>query len=134
MGIAPTGAISFISELYGGNISDRELTIRCGILDLLQNGDELMAYRGFNIEDLNKPRGIKLNIPAFTNGRDQLEPHEVTQSRRISNTRIHVERAIGRVKEFKILTHVLTTFTLPYLNEIFFVCCMLTNFQEQLIK
>ena len=92
-----------------------------------------MADRGFLIEDLVRPHGITLNIPACTGGRSHLEPQEVIQSRRVASTRIHVERAIGRIKEFKILTHVQSTYVLPYINEIFFVCAMLTNFQEQLI-
>ena len=92
-----------------------------------------MADKGFLIEDLVNPHGIRLNIAACTRGRSDLEPHEVVQSRRIACTRIHVERAIGRIKEFKILTHVQSTYILPYINEIFFVCAML-NFQKPLIK
>ena len=134
IGVSPTGAISFVSELYGGNISDKEITKRSGILKMMERGDEVMADRGFLIEDLVRPYGIRLNIPACTGGRSHLEPCEVTQSRRVASTRIHVERAIGRIKEFKILTHVHSTYVLPHLNEIFFVCAMLTNFQEQLIK
>ena len=34
--IAPNGAIIFISTLYSGSISDRELTIKSGFLELLQ--------------------------------------------------------------------------------------------------
>ena len=86
-----------------------------------------MADRGFLIEDVLRPYGNHLNIPACTGGRNHLEPCEVTQSRRVASTRIHVERAIGRIKEFKILTHVQsthvqTTHVLPHLNEIFYVC------------
>ncbi|XP_068738737.1 uncharacterized protein [Montipora capricornis] len=33
IGIAPSGAITFISELYAGSISDREIVERSGILD-----------------------------------------------------------------------------------------------------
>ena len=134
IGVSPTGAITFVSELYGGNISDKEITKRSGILELMERGDEIMGDRGFLIEDLIRPYGIRLNIPACTGGRSHLEPCEVAQSRRVASTRIHVERAIGRIKEFKILTHVHSTYILPHLNEIFFVCDLLTNFQEQLIK
>ena len=134
IGVSPAGAISFVSELYGGNISDKEITKRSVILQMMERGDEVMADRGFLIEDLVRPYGIRLNIPACTCGRSHLEPCEATQSRRVASTRIRVERTIGRIKEFKILTHVHSTYVLPHLNEIFFVCAVLTNFQEQLIK
>ena len=35
IGIMPSEAISFVSKLYGGNISDRELMIGSGLLDKL---------------------------------------------------------------------------------------------------
>ena len=39
LGINPAGAITFVSELYGGSVSDNELTLSCGILDQLEPGD-----------------------------------------------------------------------------------------------
>ena len=46
VGISPNGVITFVSSLYPGSISDKELTRRCGILDLLEPGDSVMADRG----------------------------------------------------------------------------------------
>ena len=61
--ISPSGAISFVSDLFGGNISDKELTSRCGLLDLLEDGDSVMADKGSNIADLLNAKSITLNIP-----------------------------------------------------------------------
>ena len=50
IGISSSGAIVFMSDLYPGCISDKELTRMCGILDMLEKGDTLMADREFDIE------------------------------------------------------------------------------------
>jgi hypothetical protein len=39
VGISPDGVITFVSSLFPGCISDKELTRRSGILDLLEPGD-----------------------------------------------------------------------------------------------
>ena len=51
VGIAPHGAVTFISSLYQGSISDKEITRRSGILSLMQEGDEVMADKGFLIQE-----------------------------------------------------------------------------------
>ena len=61
--ISPSGAISFISDLFEGNISDKELTSQYGLLDLLEDGDSVMEDKGFNIADLLNARSVTLNIP-----------------------------------------------------------------------
>ena len=65
IGIAPRGYLTFVSELYAGNTSDKQLTNDCGILDLLEPGDEVMADRGFEIEN-DLPPGMSLNIPPLS--------------------------------------------------------------------
>lgn len=65
VGISPGGAITFISQLYTGHISDREIVTRSGFLNLLfDRGDSVMADKGFTVEDL-LPLGVSLNIPPF---------------------------------------------------------------------
>ena len=64
-----------------------------------------MADRGFTIKEMLKDVGVELNIPPFMEGRKQLPSKEVEQGRHIASVRIHVERAIGRIKTFSILQH-----------------------------
>ena len=99
IGISPSGAVTFVSKLYPGNISDKELTRQSGLLDLLEHGDSIMADRGFNIMDDLAPRGVKLNIPPFLRGKSQLDQRELIETRRIASLRIHVKRCMERIKK-----------------------------------
>lgn len=94
--IAPSGKITFVSELYDGSISDVEIVQRYGILekDLKDESDSLMADKGFTVENLLKPLGVSLNIPAFLHEREQVTNEEVTESQTIASVWIHVEQAI----------------------------------------
>jgi len=65
LGIAPHGAVVFVSSLYSGSISDVELTKASGLLDLLEAGDGVMADKGFAITKLLAERKCQLVIPHF---------------------------------------------------------------------
>ena len=131
VGITPSGAISFVSDLYGGNISDKKLTQVSGLLDLLQPGDTVMADRGFNIDDI-LPAGVTLNLPPRMNESGQLTESERTTTRRIASVRIHIERAIGRIKNYNILNNIPNSMH-SRINQNFFVCAVLTNFLPPLV-
>ena len=100
LGISPSGAVTFISQLYPGFIYDKEIVARSGFLNpaFWEAGDSVMADRGFNIQDALKELGVEQNIPAFLDGRDQLEEEEVIESQIIASVRIHAERCISRLK------------------------------------
>lgn len=71
---------------------------------------EIMADRWFTINNLLFPLRVKLNIPAFPKGQDQLSEDDITETRQITCVRIHVERAIRRLKVFKILCHIVPVY------------------------
>ena len=54
----------FISDLYVGCISDKEITSKSGLIDKLQRGDEVMADQGFNIQEMLASKGVKVNVPS----------------------------------------------------------------------
>ncbi|XP_068671614.1 uncharacterized protein [Montipora foliosa] len=84
VGITPGGAFYFISQLYTGHISDREIVRRSGFLDQqLDNDDSIMAHKGFTIEDLLPP-GIKLNIPPFLGSQGQMSPENVVKAQTVA--------------------------------------------------
>lgn len=134
VGISPHGQIMFISKGFGGRASDKFIVENSGFLNYLLPGDEIMADRGFTINDLLFPLRVKLNIPAFTKGQDQLLEDDVTETRRIARVRIHVERAIRRLKVFKILSDIVPVSLVKKVDDILIVCSALVNLGSDLIK
>ena len=132
IGISPSGAVTFVSKLYPGNISDKELTRQSGLLDLLEYGDSIMADRGFDIMEDLAPRGVQLNIPPFLRGKSQLDHRELIETRRIASLRIHVERCMERIKNFHIFDGVMPLSLMDVADQMFFVCAVLTNFHAPL--
>ena len=136
VGISPSGAITFVSQLYEGSISDKEIVSRSGILtkELWSPGDSLMADRGFDIQDLLSPLQVNLNIPAFLSGRPQLTEAEVKDSQCIASVRIHVERAIQRIKFFRQIRCEVPLSLHGSINQMWTVTCLLCNFLPPLIQ
>ncbi|KAF4527682.1 hypothetical protein B566_EDAN012648 [Ephemera danica] len=114
--------------------SDKKILRHCGLLDLLEQGDVIMADRGFDMDSDIKERGISIVNPAFHRGRDQFESHENIKSRQLAQVRVHVERAVRKIKEFKILEGVIPITLVPMLDRIWTVCVHLANFTGDLIK
>ena len=126
VGISPGGAITFVSKLFPGSISDKKLTKRSGLLDLLDRGDSVMADRGFNIEEDLITSGVRLNIPPFLRGKEQFDEDEIIITRRIASLCIHVERAMERIKKFHIFDRVPPASLTDIADRLFYVCCILS--------
>ena len=133
VGITPNGVISFVSDAWGGRVSDGQLTEECGILDLLEPGDSVMADKGFTISNLLKDRKCHLNIPPFRGSNEQFSTEDVYRTQEIAQLRIHVERSIGRIKNFHIFDGTLPLSIAPLASKIFQVCSWLTNLDIPLV-
>ena len=127
----PSGAITFISKLYSGCISDQNIVEKSGFLDYINPNDDVMADRGFNIRHLLLPKGATLNIPSFTHG-NRLSKKAVKRSRKIATVRIHVERAIRRMKTFRILCGIIPIKLRFQLDQIITIVAVLCNLQNKL--
>ena len=136
IGITPQGTVCFVSEAWGGRTSDKFLTENCGILNKLLPGDMVLADRGFTVHESVRFYHADLNIPAFTKGKDQLDPVDVEKTRKIASVRIHVERIIGTLRQkYTILQRTLPTDYLacrsgesvPLIDRMIRVCSALVN-------
>lgn len=131
IGIAPNGVVTFVSKLFPGSTSDKVITLKSGLLEQLVPGDLILADKGFLIRDILPP-GVSLNIPPFLDT-PQFTPDQVVQTETIAKARIHIERAIQRIKCYSILD-VIPFSMLKQAESIFQVVAALTNLQPPLIK
>lgn len=135
IGITPAGSISFISQGYGGRISDKKITEDCGILEHLQPDDLILADRGFLIAESVGLRMATVKVPAFLKGKKQLDPRDIEETRNIARVRIHIERVIGVLKQkYTILHNMLPLFLMKrktedvaVIDQIVTVCAALVN-------
>ena len=58
--------MAYISEAWGGRVSDKYLTEHCGILKKLLPGDVVLADRGFDIADSVASMRAELHISSST--------------------------------------------------------------------
>lgn len=132
IGISPNAVITFVSILYPGSTSDKVITQQCGVLASMEAGDLILCDKGFLISDLCAPLGVTVNIPPFLT-RPQFTRSEVETTKRIARARIHVERAIGRLKNFRILNFIPANLR-EHSSKIVQVCACLVNLQYTLLK
>jgi hypothetical protein len=133
VGISPKGAVTFLSQLWGGNASDKQIVKESGLLNLLEPGDSVMADKGFTIEDLLDPLGVTLNMPPMRDSNRQLSRKEVEQTRRIAAVRIHVERKMEQIKNFRILHGIIPATEWHNADNIVLICAALTNLEPPLV-
>lgn len=134
IGILPNGTICFISDGFEGSISDNEIVRQSGFLDKINPKDMVLADRGFLIkEDLMKKKAY-LNIPPFLGNRNRFTDVEEAKTKAIAKCRIHVERAIEKMKKFRIIKHTVPLSLTPMVSQMTFVIGMLVNFQQPLVR
>ncbi|XP_049422808.1 uncharacterized protein LOC125882893 [Epinephelus fuscoguttatus] len=127
--VAPCGLIMFISAIYERRCNDTFITKNSGILDFLKPGDEVMAVRGVTIEDLLFEKEVKLVVPSFTEKGPAKE--RVRVSRRIEH---QFERAVGRLKMYKIISQVVPNAMAQKISKILRICAALVNLREDLMR
>lgn len=87
-----------------------------------------------SIADMLEKKGCSLNIPHFRSSSSQFSSQDVLKTQEIAKLRIHVERAIGRVKNFHICDGVLSLSIVPLASQMFAVCSWLTNLDVPLVE
>ncbi|KAE8743715.1 hypothetical protein FOCC_FOCC009666 [Frankliniella occidentalis] len=131
------GGVSYVSGAYEGRITDQEIVMQCGFLDILEKGDAIMADRGFLLEEEMAKRGVKLIKPPNmtrkqknNERRKRFTASEEVQTKSIAGVRIYVEHVIGKVRNYQILDNKVELLYLPLLPDMIFVASCLFNFSK----
>lgn len=99
----PMGNIIFVSELFTGSMSDKEIVDKCGFLKLL---GQLLEAGYMKVGD---------SVMA-----------DVNLTQKIAQHRIHVERAIKKIRVFKMVSNCIGTNVFSSIKKIWTVCSQLT--------
>ena len=73
-------------------------------------------------------------LPPFVRSKRQFTRYEVYQGKRIVRERIHIERVMGRLKEFRLLNHVLPKHMTDLCDHIWNVAGAIVDMPPALVK
>ena len=93
-----------------------------------------MTDRGFQITEELIMKYCTLSVPPGARIKSQMTNLEVRKTKKIANLRIHVERAINRIKSYRILKSVLLLTVLHSCDDIIRTCARLCNLKPLLFK
>ncbi|XP_047433924.1 uncharacterized protein LOC125003789 isoform X2 [Mugil cephalus] len=127
LGVAPHGAVTFISPLFSGSIHNKQIMKDSGVLSLLRPGMAIMVDGEFLVDDFVP---CKVYRPAFLSGRPQTPAGEFRETQALACLRVHVEGLIRRVKEHKFFNTVIPHQLFGNINQLFAVACLLTNYEN----
>ena len=55
VGVAPAGHVSYVSPTYGGSVSDMQIVERSNLTQMVDQGDSVMADKGFDVHAMFAP-------------------------------------------------------------------------------
>ena len=135
--IIPSGMINFVSGGYGGRTSDMEILETSGFLDYLRPGMVVMADRGFkSVEAVLRSKECFLIRPDSVASSEVPGAQRVLFSKQVASLRVHVERAIRRIREFSMLKPhaVVESSLLPHLDRLLQCVSGFVNLQHDLTR
>ena len=134
LGITPSGVLCFVSDLFPGSTSDKEITVLSGFLEKLNHGDQVMADKGFNCQDELASVGASPVIPTFLDKKVQFSSKETKHNKVVASLRVHVERLMERIKNWHIFDRKIPITLAPIASDMLVVVSALTNFHPPLIN
>jgi hypothetical protein len=134
LGVTPAGMFSFVSKSYGGRVSDKTIFEQSNlILKFDPHSDEIMVDKGVAIRKICEKHGVGLVHPPFLKQRAQLSKPEAQNNVGVAAARVHVERAIERVKKFKIFKDTMAWSLTKYSGSMMNLVCAMVNMSRPIL-
>jgi hypothetical protein len=134
VGLLPSLKVGWVSDCYGGSASDKHICEKEGVFDLLSAGQAVMVDKGFQIRDQLRAKGIGCHILPFLRQGSSFTEDECSQTREIAALRIHIERAIQRIKQYRWLAAPIPISQMDIAGDVFLVSAFLTNLLPSLVQ
>ncbi|KAK3926027.1 THAP domain-containing protein 11 [Frankliniella fusca] len=133
VGVSPSGMIIFMSKFYGGRASDKKIVVDSEILNCLEFRDGVMVDKGFMIEKECIERNLRMIRPPFLSKKKALSKAEAIRTAEIARARVHVERSIKQIRDYAIMTDQISSYLVPYMNDIALVCVAMVNLSSPIL-
>lgn len=118
LGAANRGLINFVSQCWGGSISNKELILHSGFFGEIEAGDVVISNKDFFIRDDLHLLGARFEIHLS----------ELSATRRNSSNSVMIQ-AFEKIKNFKIFSGTLPLSVLPYIDDALSCCAAFSNLQ-----
>ncbi|XP_029633586.1 uncharacterized protein LOC115209356 [Octopus sinensis] len=122
--IIPNGTVIFVSPLMSHSLSDQDLTIKSGVLDLCEKGDAIVVDSDFKINKLCSERGIKV----YHSDYKLWETSEITEDMTVFWSPI--KNVMRKILENQLFLCVPSNIK-ETVSQMWAVACLLCNFQIQ---
>ncbi|XP_050703059.1 uncharacterized protein LOC126988734 isoform X2 [Eriocheir sinensis] len=125
VGITPYGSFSYVSQCWGGRITDRELVLVSGVLEHVYHGDVVITCKDFSIQqELSEKRAKLIVLESLYSPEKLIDDHDLVA---VS----FIKKAFKRIKRYKILSQTLPIPLLPYIDEVVTCCLAFSNLQPK---
>lgn len=122
--LAPHGPVMFVSPMYEGSLSDRDVLKRCGLVSLLQPSMAVMVDKRFDIEDLVP---CKVHLPL-----QKKTPGAAVRKTKIDDMkfRVYLFHVVGRLGKYELFRSIIPFSLTGCISQLFAVACLLANYQD----
>ena len=130
LGLSPRGCVNYLVST--GKSSDKAIFNLTDLISKLEPGDGVIVDKGFMIGDELAKAGVEMVRTAFHFENFSQECGENNTG--LASARVNVERRIGRLKNFKVLSDKVGISIIPYIDDIMTIICGLSNLTAPILN